>query len=176
MLKGKEWPTSALFDNHGNHIMLHTAAALGHVESLMVIIEHTDAKPDILNSNLATPLHFACRNNHDMAAKFLIGWGVDINIQDEHGQTWLLICCIHGHKRLAQISIDLSIVGDTLEPLDADLKDYRGLTPLNCASIKGDINFIKILYEKGAAKIGLVSPKGCTSLMYAARGGYCEIV
>lgn len=53
--------------------MLHTASALGHVESLMTIIEHTDAKPDLLNSNLATPLHFACRNNHDMVAKFLIG-------------------------------------------------------------------------------------------------------
>ena len=176
LLKGKEWPTAALFDKDGNHTMLHTAAALGHVESLMVIIEHTDAKPDILNSNLATPLHFACRNNHDMAAKFLIGWGVDVNIQDEHGQTWLLICWIHGHKRLAQILIDSSVAGDTPEPLDVDLKDYRGLTPLNWASIKGDINFIKMLYEKGGAKIDEASPKGWTPLLYAARGGYCEIV
>lgn len=92
LLRGKEWPTSALFDKDGNHTMLHTASALGHVESLMVIIEHTDAKPDLLNANLATPLHFACRNNHDMTAKFLIGCGVDVNIQDEHGQTCLLIC------------------------------------------------------------------------------------
>lgn len=87
LLKNREWPESALFDKDGNHTMLHTAAALGHVESLMVIIEHTDAKPDLLNSNLATPLHFACRNNHDMTAKFLIGLGVDVNVQDEHGQT-----------------------------------------------------------------------------------------
>ena len=73
LLKGKDWTTAALFDKDKNHTMLHTASALGHVESLMTIIEHTDAKPDLLNSNLATPLHFACRNNHDMVAKFLIG-------------------------------------------------------------------------------------------------------
>jgi hypothetical protein len=59
LLKNKEWPNSALFDKEKNHTMLHTAAALGHVEALMTIIEHTDAKPDLLNSNLATPLHFA---------------------------------------------------------------------------------------------------------------------
>ena len=156
--------------------MLHTASALGHVESLMVIIEHTDAKPDLLNANLATPLHFACRNNHDMVAKFLIGWGVDANIQDEHGQTCLLIWCIHGHKKLAQILIESSVAGHTPEPLDVDLKDNRGLTPLNCTAIKGDIHFLKLLIEKGGAKIDEPSPKGCTALLYAARGGCGEIV
>jgi ankyrin repeat protein len=59
LLRNKEWPTAALFDKDGGHTMLHTAASLGHVESLMVIIEHTGAKPDLLNANLATPLHFA---------------------------------------------------------------------------------------------------------------------
>ena len=156
--------------------MLHTASALGHVESLMVIIEHTDAKPDLLNANLATPLHFAWRNNHDMVAKFLIGCGVDINIQDEHGQTCLLICCIHGHKKLAQVLIDSSIAGHTPEPLDIDLKDNRGLTPLNCVSIKGDIHFMRFLIEKGGAKIDGPSPKGCTSLLYASRGGYTDMI
>ena len=72
--------------------------------------------------------------------------------------------------------IDSSIAGDTPEPLDIDLKDYRGLTPLNCAAIKGDINFIKMLIERGGAKIDEPSPKGCTPLLYAARGGYCDLV
>ena len=175
-LKGREWPTSALFDKDRTNTMLHTAAALGHVESLMVIIEHTDAKPDLLNANLATPLHFACRNNHDMVAKFLIGWGVDVNIQDEHGQTWLLIWWIHGHKKLAQILIESSIAGHTPEPLDVDIKDNRGLTPLNWTAIKGDIHFLKLLIEKGGAKIDEPSPKGWTALLYAARGGWGEIV
>ena len=176
LLKGKEWPTSALFDKDKTNTMLHTAAGLGHVESLMIIIDHTDAKPDLLNANLATPLHFAWRNNHEMVTRFLIGTGVDVNVQDEHGQTPILICWIHGHRRLAQILIESSISGHTPEPLDVDLSDNRGLTPLNCSAIKGNLDFWKLLLEKGCAKIDEPSPKGCTALLYAARGGFWDIV
>ncbi len=77
--------------------MLHKAASLGHAEVLMVLIERTTAKADLVNANLATPLHLACKNSRESVAKFLIGCGVDVNCQDEHGQTPLLICCIHGH-------------------------------------------------------------------------------
>lgn len=77
--------------------MLHKAASLGHAEILMLLLERTGAKPDLVNSQLATPLHLACKNNRESVARFLIGCGVDVNVQDEHGQTPLLICCIHGH-------------------------------------------------------------------------------
>lgn len=52
---------------------------------LMLLIERTGAKPDLVNSNLATPLHLACRSNREAVVKFLIGCGVDANSQDEHG-------------------------------------------------------------------------------------------
>ena len=64
---------------------MHKAATLGHVEILMLLIERTGAKPDIVNSQLATPLHLACKNNKPGVVKFLIGCGVDVNIQDEFG-------------------------------------------------------------------------------------------
>lgn len=99
-----------------------------------------------------------------------------MNIQDEHGQTCLLICCIHSHKNLANILIESSIAGHTPEPLDVDMKDNRGLTPLNCTAIKGDLHFMKLLIEKGGARIDEQSPKGCTALLYAARGGYGDMV
>ena len=85
-----------MYDPQGQ-TMLHLAALLGHADMLMVLLERTGAKPDILNAQLATPLHLACKNNKEGVAKFLIESGVDVNIQDEHGQTPLLICCIHGH-------------------------------------------------------------------------------
>lgn len=72
--------------------------------------------------------------------------------------------------------IESSIAGHTPEPLDVDLKDNRGLTPLNCLAIKGDFAFVKMLVEKGGAKIDEPSPKGCTPLLYAARGGNGDIV
>lgn len=51
----------------------------------MLLISRVGAKPDIVNQSLATPLHLACRNNRINVCKFLIGCGVDVNMQDEHG-------------------------------------------------------------------------------------------
>ncbi len=76
---------------------MHKAASIGAVEVLMLLIERTGANPDLVNASLATPMHLACRHNKANVVKFLIGCGVEINMQDEHGQTALLICCIHGN-------------------------------------------------------------------------------
>ena len=86
-----------------------------------------------------------------------------------------MICCIHGHLELGKTLIEASIAGHT-EQIDVDLKDARGLTPLNCAAIKGDYRFAELLIEKGSANIEEASPKGCTPLLYAGRGGFIQIV
>ena len=65
--------------------MLHKAAAMGYADMLMLLLERTGAKPDLVNANLATPLHMACRSGRENVVKFLIGCGVDANAQDEHG-------------------------------------------------------------------------------------------
>jgi ankyrin repeat protein len=41
--------------------MIHTAAELGYIEMLIMMIDRTGAKPDLVNMQLATPLHIACR-------------------------------------------------------------------------------------------------------------------
>jgi len=72
--------------------------------------------------------------------------------------------------------IDSSIAGHTPEPLDPDLKDSRGLTALNCSAIKGDQQMVELLRGRGNANLEESSPKGCTPLLYASRGGYQEMV
>lgn len=156
--------------------MIHKAASLGHAEILILLLERTGAKPDLLNSSLASPLHLSCKNNRIDATKFLIGCGVDANIQDEHGQVPLLICCIHGNFELARMLIEASTSGHLPETLEVDIKDHRGLSPLNCAAIKGDFDLTKLLIINGGANVDGTSPKGCTPLLYAARGGYAEVV
>jgi len=47
---------------------------------------------------------------------------------------------------------------------------------LNCAAIKGDLKLTQLLVDRGGANIEEPSPKGCTPLLYAARGGYHEVV
>ena len=172
---GEELKEAELYDHAGNSV-IHKAASLGHAEVLMLLLERTGATPDLVNSSLATPLHLACKNARADAAKFLIGCGVDANVQDEHGQVPLLICCIHGHFELARMILEASTAGHLPEPLEVDLKDHRGLSPLNCASIKGDFDMTKLLVLNGGAAVDGASPKGCTPLLYAARGGYAEVV
>ncbi len=67
-----------LYDPFGQ-TMLHKAASTGAAEMLMLLIERTGAKPDLVNGSLATPLHIACRNGRDNVVKFLIGCGVEVN-------------------------------------------------------------------------------------------------
>jgi ankyrin repeat protein len=43
--------------------------------------------------------------------------------------------------------IESSMAGHTPEPLEIDMRDHRGLTPLNCAAIKGDLSLAKLLIE-----------------------------
>ena len=172
---GEELKQNELYDEMGNTI-IHKAASLGHAESLMLLLERTGARPDIMNAALATPLHLACKNNRVDAAKFLIGCGVDANAQDEHGQVPLLICCIHGHFDLARMIVDAHMSGHLPEPLEVDIKDHRGLSPLNCAAIKGDFKMTMLLVLNAGAVVDGTSPKGCTPLLYAARGGYAEVV
>ena len=172
---GEELKEGELYDHTGNS-MIHKAASLGHAEALMLLLERTGAKPDIPNASLATPLHLACKNNRVDAAKFLVGCGVDANAQDEHGQMPLLICCIHGHYDLAKLLIDASISGHLPEALESGQRDHRGLSPLNCAAIKGDFDMARLLLINAGASVDGQSPKGCTPLLYAARGGYAEVV
>lgn len=61
------------------------------------------------------------------------------------------------------------------EPLEIDTADHRGLTPINCAAIKGDLEIVKILISRGQSDVNQTSPKGCTPLIYAGRGGYSDV-
>jgi len=49
--------------------------------------------------------------------------------------------------------IDASVAGHLPETLEIDIKDHRELSPLNCASIKGDIEMVKLLINSGGANV-----------------------
>lgn len=102
--------------------------------------------------------------------------GVDVNIQDEHGQTPLLVCCVHGNLEIVHMLVEASISGHLAEPIEVHIANNQGLTPLNCAAIKGDLEMTKCLVSRGGANVDQASPKGCTPLIYAGRGGYCDVV
>jgi ankyrin repeat protein len=59
-MKGKEWTENELYDASHTETMIHKAAFLGHTEILQCLLDNSGAKPDLLNAQLQTPLHFAC--------------------------------------------------------------------------------------------------------------------
>jgi uncharacterized protein len=174
-LDNNEVDEQGTYDSTGQS-MVHKAAVLGHTDMLIMLLERTGAKPDMVNAQLATPLHLACRSGQEAIVKFLIGCGVDANVQDENGQTPLLVSTIHGHTSISSVLIESSISGLLPEPLEVDTKDHRGLTPLNCAAIKGELQMVKVLVSRGGANTNQTSPRGCTPLMYAGRGGFAQVV
>lgn len=74
-------------------------------------------------------------------------------MQDEHGQTPLLICCTKRNKELISILLESSIAGHLPEPIEADVRDHRGLTPLNCAATNGYLEIVKLLVSRGEADV-----------------------
>ena len=81
----------------------------------------------------------ACKHNQSVIVRFLVGCGVEVNLQDENGQTALLVCCIHGNHGIMEFLIDASNSGHTSEVIEVERSDNRGLTPLNCLAIRGDM-------------------------------------
>ena len=73
-----------MYDANGQS-MLHKTAQLGHEDMLMLLLERSGAKADLVNAQLATPLHVACKSNREKVVVFLIGLGAEANMQDEHG-------------------------------------------------------------------------------------------
>lgn len=44
-------------------------------------------------------------------------------------------------------------MGHLPEPLEVDTPNHQGLTPLNCAAIKGDFDIVKCLVTRGGTKV-----------------------
>jgi len=49
--------------------------------------------------------------------------------------------------------IEASTSGLLPDPIEVDIKDHRGLSPLNCAAIKGDFDLVKLLVINGASTL-----------------------
>ena len=118
-LDSNEIEEQDMYDNVGQS-MLHKIAQIDHSDMLMLIIERTGAKTDLVNAQLATPLHVACYHNSKSVVKFLIGCGVDANVQDEYGQTPLIICSNKGYTALISMLLESSIAGHLPEPIEPD--------------------------------------------------------
>ena len=93
-----------------------------------------------------TPLHYVCslaRDKRVDTVKTLIQYGVDISVQDHHGNMALFYACENGNV--------LSISEMVRQGVDVNTADKRGRQPMHFACGKGNVEIVKLLKEKGAS-------------------------
>jgi ankyrin repeat protein len=88
----------------------------------------------------------------------------NLNIQNSHSETILMLVCLKGHLKLTQLLVERK----------ADI-NQPGWTPLHYAATGGHAQIAKLLLDE-SAYIDAESPNGSTPLMMAARYGSTELV
>ncbi|KAI9754694.1 MAG: methyltransferase protein [Chaenotheca gracillima] len=116
-------------------------------------------------------LALAVRYDYVAIVKLLVDAGVDIDYQDEHGETALHIAARFGHEECARILLD----GTAEQQANPELmeKDFAW-TPLFVAAVDGHLGIVEILIEAG---VELEKPdlSGWTVKEHAALRGHMNI-
>ena len=126
----------------GGNTMLHHALNIPNEKSAMFLVEY-GANPSLANDNGETPLHIAAQSGLPSASLLLLEHGAPINALDNKQQTPLMRALLWKHKNI--ISLLLSRNG-----IDVNLQDMNGNCALGLALEMGEMEFAKMLVERGA--------------------------
>lgn len=107
-------------------------------------------------------LMIACWKGYYNLAKFLLGEGIDINLQDDCGWSALKRASFYDHYEVVELLLD--------EGADVDLQDQNGWTALMNTSRKGHYRLVKLLLERDA-DVNLRRISGRTALISASECG-----
>ena len=114
-----------LIDQEGR-TPLHYAACFGHREVAETLCS-AGADPLAVDPSGYTALHFACRWDKPEVAEYLLSLthlGVDINCQDQWGQTPLHVAALAGHAEVVQLLLKHNC---SLEATDDEVRTPRRL-------------------------------------------------
>ena len=95
-------------DRESLSLAFMTAAKYGHVNILQYLWEHhcissIDIVEPVLNRGA---MSIACNHGHLECVTFLLSMGANLNHQDCHGMTPLMICCSSGRRALVQVLLN----------------------------------------------------------------------
>lgn len=120
------------------------------------------------NSQSSAILALATKSNFVVIVKLLVDSGVDINWQDEIGETALHVAARFGHRDCAKILLEGTI------DLKADVELVEkafSWTPLHIASVDGHLQIVELLVAAGA-EINRPDASGWTAREHAALRGH----
>ena len=157
--------------NKINQTALMYASRFSTFPVVKFLVEN-DAEINVRDNQNKTPLMYACSENNFEIIKFLVENGADVNSKDIFGNTPLQISCKTTTSLLKTKSVEYLVekVSNVDEP------DKNGTTPLMTSCIENDLEIVKILCEKGNARLYEIDEVGNTPLMYACKYSDISIV
>ena len=123
---------------------LHTAAAIGRIEFISLILKHAPSllnKPNRVNGN--TAVHYAASKGRMEALKFLIDARADINQRNRLRQTALHRPSIAGKTQVVSLLLESGAA--------VDATDAEGNTSLYLALDDSQLEVAKLLLRAGAS-------------------------
>ncbi|KAJ5558705.1 SPX N-terminal [Penicillium sp. DV-2018c] len=158
---------------------LHLSVVGGHPKTTRFLLD-CEERNDPSNERIAirkqvskssAVLALATKANFIDIVQLLVDAGVDINYQDEQGETALHVAARFGHDECAQILLD----GNDDQKADTELAENTyGWTPLFIACVDGRLDVAKRLIAAGA-DVDRFDTSGWTAKEHAALRGHLDI-
>ena len=170
---------SAAWQDLDGYAPVHLAVIGGHYRTsralLLVDEQHTFKNTRLNGTHVSMSgvcLALATKSNYNRIVNLLVDAGVDVNFQDQQGETALHIAARFGHEDCARALLASRSEGHLVDTELAE-KSY-GWTPLFTASVNGQLSVVKLLVDAGA-QITKLDSSGWTSQEHAALRGHLGI-
>lgn len=157
--------------NHQERVPVHAASINGDAELVGQLLEKDPTLINEQDAEKLTPLDAACWQGNVDVVKFILGKDKGaLKLTDKSGMTPLMTAVDHGRLECCQALLELE---EGLELLN--LGDDGDVTALDTSCIKGHLDIVKLLLDKGADK-ECRDAKGFTPLLTAASNNHADIV
>ncbi|XP_064649303.1 histone-lysine N-methyltransferase EHMT2-like [Lineus longissimus] len=154
------------YEEHGNQVALHAAAASGYVAVAHCLIQ-AGGDSNAQDNELITPLMKAAEKNHMEVVDILIKAGAVVDSRADDGMTCIHIAAREGHMDIVKYLLDT-------EKISINVLDDGGWTPLIWAAEYRRINIVKYLLHKGA-DVNIKDNEENIALHWAAFSGSADI-
>lgn len=158
---------------------LHLSVIGGHPDTTRTLLEaedwrgSNDRKAAVRKhmSKSGEVLALAVEANFTVIVKLLVGAGVNLDYQDEQGETALHVAARSGHVECATTLLE----GKGSEKANMEIAEYTyGWTPLFTACVEGRIGIANLLIESGA-DLEKTDTSGWTAKEHAALRGHMKV-